>query len=104
MSRAIGQLGERHDLILRGAGQLAHGAVAAVARDNPVEAAPRQKIHELREKRPAGVHDQALPARSSGRATGHSNPPQQRTVGKLYASMDSTEMSFTEPDSSDRRY
>jgi len=33
----IGQLGERHDLILRGAGQLAHGAIALVASDDPVE-------------------------------------------------------------------
>ena len=46
---AVGQLGERHDLIVRGAGQLAHAAVAVVARDNPVESAPGQKVHDLRE-------------------------------------------------------
>jgi hypothetical protein len=46
---AARQLGERHDLILCGTGQLAHCAVAILARDNPVEGAPGQKIHDPRE-------------------------------------------------------
>src|SRR5271167_549371 len=60
---AVRQLGERHDLILSGAGQLSHRVVAVVARNNAIECAPRQKIHKLREQRLPGVHRQALPSR-----------------------------------------
>jgi len=97
---AIGQLCERHDLILRSTGQLSHRAVAVVARDNPVKRARRQKIHELCEQRLAGVHGQVLPRISSGKAAGNSNPPQQRTVEKPYVSKTSSERRFSEPDTS----
>ena len=60
---AVRQLGERHDLILSGAGQLSHRVVAVVARNNAIECASRQKIHKLREQRLPGVHRQALPSR-----------------------------------------
>jgi hypothetical protein len=45
----IGDLRKSHYLILCGAGQRPHCAVAIVARDNPVERAPWQEVHELRE-------------------------------------------------------
>jgi len=35
--------------MLRAAGQRPHGAVAIIARNNPVESASRQKIQQLRE-------------------------------------------------------
>ena len=46
---SVGDLGKRHHLILCGARQRPHGAVAIIARDNPIKRAPRQKIHQLRE-------------------------------------------------------
>jgi hypothetical protein len=48
LSRSV-SWAKRHDLILRGARQLAHRAIAIIARDNPVEGSPGQKIHDLRE-------------------------------------------------------
>src|SRR5271169_3229676 len=53
---SIGQLSKRHRAVLLGTVQRSHPSVAAVARNNPCEGAPRQKIHELSEKRFAGVH------------------------------------------------
>jgi hypothetical protein len=43
-----------------GAGQRPHPLIAAVPRDNPGERAPRQKIHQLGEKRLATVHQRLL--------------------------------------------
>src|SRR5580658_4259439 len=97
---AMGDLGKSHHLVLRGAGQRPHGAVAFMARDDLVERAPRQEIHELREQPLAGVHGRVLPARSSGRATTRSNPPQQRFAKNPYASAASTQFWFSEPDTS----
>jgi len=62
---AIGELGERHRPVLLGAGQRADPAVTVVAHDQPRERAPRQKVHELREQRLAGVHGR-LPATTRG--------------------------------------
>jgi len=56
----VGQLGERHGPIMLGAGQRPHPLIAAVPRDNPRERAPRQKIHQLSEKRLATVHRRLL--------------------------------------------
>ena len=43
-----------------GAGQCPYPLVSAIPRDNPREGAPRQKIHELSEKRLANVHGRLL--------------------------------------------
>ena len=56
----VGQLGERHGPIMLGAGQCPYPLVSAIPRDNPREGAPRQKIHELSEKRLANVHGRLL--------------------------------------------
>src|SRR5271166_1870888 len=53
---SVGQLGERHGPIVLGAGQRPHPLIATVPRDDPGERAPRQKIHQLGEKRLATVH------------------------------------------------
>ena len=52
----IGKLGEGHGSILLGAGQCPCPTLPAVPRHDPREGAPRQKIHQLGEKRPALVH------------------------------------------------
>ena len=57
---SIGQLGERHRPVLLGTAQRSHPSVATVARNNPRKGAPRQKIHELGEKRFADVHGRLL--------------------------------------------
>jgi hypothetical protein len=56
----VGQLGERHGPIVLGAGQRPHPLIATVPRHNPRERAPRQKIHQLGEKRLATVHRRLL--------------------------------------------
>jgi hypothetical protein len=56
----IGQLGEGHGPVMLGARQRAHPLIAAVPRDNPGERAPRQKIHQLGEKRLATVRQRLL--------------------------------------------
>jgi len=56
----VGQLGERHGPIVLGAGQRPHPLIAIVPRHNPRERAPRQKIHQLGEKRLATVHRRLL--------------------------------------------
>jgi hypothetical protein len=76
-SGRVGKLRKRHHLVLHGAGQCPHGAIAFISRDDPVERAPWQEIHELREYRLAGVHGRALPAGSSGKANSNSNPSRQ---------------------------
>jgi hypothetical protein len=43
---SVGQLRERQRSVLLGTAQCSHPSVAAVARNNPRERAPRQKIHE----------------------------------------------------------
>src|SRR5450830_1382620 len=53
---SVGQLRERHRSVLLGTAQRSHPSVATVARNNPRKLAPRQKIHELGEKRFADVH------------------------------------------------
>src|SRR5271169_895441 len=63
---SIGQLGERHDPILCRAGQRPHRPVASIARDDPVERAPRQEIHQLREQRLARVHGRVPPEHRQG--------------------------------------
>src|SRR6266568_5979017 len=57
---SIGQLRKRHRAVLLGTVQRSYPSVAAVARNNPREDAPRQKIHELSEKRLARVHGRLL--------------------------------------------
>jgi hypothetical protein len=59
----VSDLRKSHHLKLRRASKRPHRTVAVITHDNPVERAPWQKIHELREYRLAGVHDQALPHR-----------------------------------------
>jgi len=56
----IGQLGEGHGPIMLGARQRPHPLITPVPRDNPGERAPRQKIHQLGEKRLATVHRRLL--------------------------------------------
>jgi hypothetical protein len=56
----VGQLSERHGSIMLGTRQRPHPMVATVPRDNPGEPAPRQKIHQLGEKRLATVHRRLL--------------------------------------------
>src|ERR1017187_3894266 len=57
---SVGQLRERHRSVLLGTAQRSHPSVATVARNNPRKGAPRQKIHELGEKRFADVHGRLL--------------------------------------------
>ena len=57
---SIGQLRKRHRPILLGTAQCSHPSVAIVTYNNPCEGAPGQKIHELSEKRFAGVHERLL--------------------------------------------
>jgi len=57
---SIGQLRKRHRAILLGAAQRSDPSIAVVTRNNPREGAPRQKFHQLGEKRFAGVHGRLL--------------------------------------------
>ena len=50
----------RHGPIMLAARQRPHPLIATVPRDNPGERAPRQKIHQLGEKRLATVHQRLL--------------------------------------------
>jgi len=57
---SIGQLRKPHGPILLGTAQCSHLSVAIVTYNNPCKRAPGQKIHELGEKRFAGVHRRLL--------------------------------------------
>jgi len=57
---SVSQLRERHRSVLLGTAQRSHPSVAAVARNNPRECAPWQKIHELGEQRLADIHERLL--------------------------------------------
>src|SRR5208282_5611347 len=52
----VGQLSECHGAILLAATECPHSAVAIVAHDDPAEGLPRKEVHQLGEKRLAGVH------------------------------------------------
>jgi hypothetical protein len=64
-----------------------------IARNNPVECAPRQKIHQLREQRLAGVHGlaprrivgQSLHGIKSAPATNYQNPLRDRDFREILA-------------------
>jgi len=70
-SGRVGKLRKRHHLVLHGAGQCPHGAIAFISRDDPVERAPWQEIHQLRENRLAGVHGGQAPLQIVGRSYHH---------------------------------
>jgi hypothetical protein len=53
---AVGQLSEGHCPVLLGAGQDPHPIIPALASNNTVKSCPWEKIHDLSEKRLAGVH------------------------------------------------
>jgi len=56
----VRQLRESHHPVMLGAGQRPYPMVPAVARDDPPERRPRQKIHELGEQGLADVHGRLL--------------------------------------------
>ena len=56
----VGQLGKRHGPVLLAAVQRTHPIVATIPRNDPAESLPRQKLHQLSEKRLAGVHRSPL--------------------------------------------
>ena len=58
----VGQLGEGHSEELVGAGERMHTMRPAVPRDAPLERAPRDHVHELREDRATGGHGPVLSA------------------------------------------
>src|SRR5271166_5050608 len=83
-----------------GTGQSPHPAVAAIARDNPRERGPGQKLHQLREQRLAGVHRRVLPEKWAGAVSQHSSRHHRKLPKSAYRSVSSGPPSLSEPDSS----
>ena len=75
-----------------------------ISRNDAVEGAPRQKVHQLREERLAIAHTWALPPPIVGETPASQlNPSQQRMAKIHYLSIGPRQCRLSEPDSSDRR-
>jgi hypothetical protein len=89
--------------MLLGAGQRPYPLVSAIPHDNPREGAPRQKIHELSEKRLANVHGRLLgylPRSARSRSNRHhAKAPENHRKSKCYG-----QAAVTQPDRCERGY
>jgi hypothetical protein len=81
------KLRKSHHLKLRHASQRLHRTVAVIARDDPVECAPWQKIHELRERISSCRCSWSGPPLPDGRGAreSRSNAPKQRSFENTFS-------------------
>ena len=83
---AVCQLRKCHGPVLLGARKCLHRVVAVITCDESCECAPRQAIHQLREKRLSSVHGRVLPGKGSGRPPPTSSRHHAKSAKSRYRS------------------